>query len=151
MIRPAAHAVLESFAASNWSTGPVLWHAGCTGCPRPYRHTRASLSSVGSLHVVRALSHADSWTRLELLDWLSAPDTNRGLVLTLRLLVRARCSLLVLLLLLIHVRRRMQGTRRTRVGCRTTGRTCAWLLQLGRLIHIARCAHTHGGRSFLIL
>ena len=136
MIGAATHAVLEAFAAADWATGSVLLYACGAGSSRSYWHARASLTSVATLHVVCSLRHANSWTWLELLDWLSVSDANAGLVLALRLLVRA-VGRLVLLLLLIHVGARVQGACRAGVGRWASCGAGAWLLDLVLLIHIA--------------
>ena len=99
----ATHTVLEAFTAADWTTRSVLLYTSCSRGSWTYWHTRASLSGITSLHIVCTLRHADSWARFELLYGLSVADTNSGLVLILRLLVGAVCSLLILLLLLVHV------------------------------------------------
>lgn len=103
VVRAAAHAVLETFAAAHWSAGSILLHTRSACSPWPYWHSGASLARGAALHVVCSLSHSNPWARFELLNRLSVSDPNSRLILTLRLLVGASRSLLVLLLLLIHI------------------------------------------------
>ena len=76
----ASDTVLESFTLS-YRTTSILLDARGSSCAWSHWQASASLTSCTTLNIVRSLSHTNSWTWLELFDWLPITEAYGCLVL----------------------------------------------------------------------
>lgn len=128
MIRSGSgHPLLESFAIADRAASILLDACGA-GSAWSHGQASAGLAGCSSLDVVRSLGHADSRTRLKLLNRLPIPEANCCLILIQGLLVSAVLILLVLLLLLVHVSILEEAASRACVGGVARGSRGARLL-----------------------
>ena len=84
----AGDTVLESFILS-YGSASILLDACGSGRARSHWQASTSLTRCATLNIVRSLCHADSWTRLKLLNWLPISKAYSCLILVQCLLVCA--------------------------------------------------------------